>query len=128
MNRKLIALTLILSSMFVVPAWAVPAVADFTGGGGPFSSFYGTLAPSGDVVGYSFIADIDLTVTDLGVYSDIGADGVLDSSHMVGLWDAATQGLLGSALVDNTGALIGEFYFATLGASISLTAGMEYVL
>ena len=104
---------------------AAPVIDSFTGGVGPFSSFHA--GSSGDVIGYSFIADVDLTVTDLGIIND-PVDGALDSAHSVGLWDTTSETLLGSVSVDSGDSLIDGFYYATLAANINLTAGMEYVL
>jgi hypothetical protein len=114
--------------MLPMAANADPVVSDFTGGGGPFDSFYGSSnAPDGDVVGFSFTADVDLTVTDLGV-TNAGDNTTLNSAHMVGLWSTTTQALLGSVSVDNTGTLINGWFYSSLASAINLTAGMNYVL
>ena len=76
-----------------LPTHADAVVSGFTGGSGPFGAFYGDSTEDGDVVGFSFTADVNLTVTDLGILNEPG-DGILDSAHMVGLWDATTQALL----------------------------------
>lgn len=124
MNKKFIGFILLVSSFIASNAWAVPIVSGYTGGS-QFGSYYGSAA--GDVVGFAFTADIDLTVTDFGILNDPD-DGVLDSAHMVGLWDAVTETLLGSLSVDSSGTLIDGFYYASLGSTIQLIAGMEYVL
>jgi hypothetical protein len=124
-STYLAVLAVLLSPM---AANADPVVSGFTGGGGPFSSFYGTLtANGGDVVGFLFTADVDLTVTDLGV-TNAGDNTTLNSAHMVGLWSATTQALLGSVSVDNTGTLINGWFYSSLASAINLTAGMNYVL
>ena len=125
MTLPKIALGLTLALVLAIPSSAAPVLTSFTGGGGPFVTFYG--GSTGDVVGYSFTADINLTVTDLGILDD-PLDAVLDSAHQVGLWDATTQVLLASISVDSTDTLIGGFFYATLGAPVNLTAGSSYVL
>lgn len=69
-------------SVLFFNANAAPIESDITGGS-EFDSYYGSLA--GDVIGFAFTADVDLTATALGVW--LGNDGVLNSSHQVGLWD-----------------------------------------
>lgn len=103
-----------------------PVVTSFTGGGGPFGSFYGTLLPSGDVVGYRFTADANITITDLGILED-PIDGVLDSRHMVGLWRNSDMMLLGSTLVGASDPLISGFRYASI-APVALVSGDEYTL
>lgn len=125
MTRSLGAIVLVVTSVLAAPAGAVPVISGFTGGTGPFAIFYGDSV--GDVVGFSFTADVDLTVTDLGILDD-PLDGVLDAAHMVGIWDVATQDLLGSVSVDNSGTLIDGFYYSSLGGPVNLTAGTDYLL
>lgn len=121
---KLSAFLLVMSTALATPAFAVPVIDSFTGGSN-FAIFYG--GSTGDVVGFSFTADVNLTVTDLGIQDD-PSDGVLDSAHMVGLWDATSMALLGSVSVDSTDTLMSGFYYAALASAINLTAGMDYVL
>lgn len=103
---------------------AGPIITDLTGGGGPFGVFYG--GSTGDVVGFSFFADDDLTVSALGIYGDSANDNVLNSAHDVGLW-AIDGTLLGSANVDSNGFVVDGFYYETI-TTLFLSAGSEYVL
>lgn len=128
MKKILVSLTALLAiGPFAAHADAI--IGPPTGGGGPFGSFYGGTV-AGDVVGFSFVADADLTVSALGVWGDgatnLGQDGVLDSAHMVGLWTIGGA-LLASALVDSTGSLLDGYYYEDV-AAVNLGAGLEYVL
>ena len=109
---------LVLTAPYV--AAQTPAVVSRTGGS-QFGSYYG--GNPGDVVGFRFTADVDMTVTDLGVWYDLGA---LDSPHQVGIWRDSDEALLAEATVDATGTLIGEWYYAPLASSIDLVAGERY--
>lgn len=106
-----------------VAAGQGPAVTGFTGGS-PFAIFFG--GSTGDVVGLRFTADVDMTVTDLGVANDM-SDGVLDSAHMVGLWRNSDQALLASVSVDSTGTAVGDFFYESI-AGVNLTAGNTYTI
>ena len=103
-----------------------PVVTSFVGGGGPFGSYYGTLLPCGDVVGFRFTADADMLITDLGIYDD-GADGVLNSPHQVGLWRDSDQALLASVTVDQAGTLLNGYFYAPI-APIALVGGQRYTI
>lgn len=102
-----------------------PVVTGFTGGGGPFGSFYGTLLPSGDTVGYRFTADANIIITDLGIVDDF--DGTLDSSHQVGLWRNSDQVLLASTTVSSADTLFNGFWYASV-TDVQLVQGGEYTL
>lgn len=119
--RKYLAVTCI--SVFGFCANAAPIISDITGGT-EYDSYYGSTP--GDVIGFAFTADVDLTATALGVW--IGSDGVLNSSHQVGLWDLNSQSLLGSVVVDNSDLLLDSFRYADLSSALQLTAGTSYVL
>ena len=119
--------TTVLFAVSASNALAGPVITGFTGGGGPFPSYNGTLLPSGDAVGFQFEADLNLTVTDLGILVD-PRDGEVDSAHEVGLWRVSDQALLGSASVDGTGTVLDGFIYSSLNSGISLIAGQEYVL
>lgn len=123
--KKMLA-SLLLGCTLSAAAIATPVISNVTGGGGPFTTFYG--GSTGDVIGYSFRADSNLTVSALGVWGDggPGQDGVLDSAHQVGLWTIGGT-LLASASVDSTGTLLDGFYYNSIGA-VNLTAGSDYVL
>ena len=75
-------------------------------------------------VGWSFTANSDLTVTELG-YFDYGGNG-LGEAHPVGIWDD-TGNLLGSTTVQTNGTLIGGFRYASVPA-IALESGRNYVI
>ena len=128
MTRTLFRLTisLCLLALCFVPALAqTPVVTGFTGGGGPFSSFYGTLLPSGDTVGYRFTADSNITITDLGIVDDF--DGSLDSPHQVGLWCNSDQMLLASTTVSSGDTLFNGFWYAPV-APVALVENEDYTL
>ncbi len=104
-----------------------PIITNFTGGGGPFASFYGdTVLPSGDAIGYRFTADADIFVTALGILDD-PSDGVLDSAHTVALWRDSDMALMASASVSSADNLMGGFYYASIGP-IQLDSGSGYTL
>ncbi len=90
---------------------AQAAVTDFSGGG-HFGSYYGSV--DGDVIGFRSTADVDMLVTDLGIYDDSGNDGVLDSAHQVGIWRNSDMALMGSASIDSSGAAIGTFFLNSI--------------
>lgn len=125
--KKTLVIALALFCLVLGPsAFAqTPVVTSFTGGGGPFGSFYGTLLPSGDTVGYRFKADANITITDLGIVDDF--DGTLDSSHEVGLWRNSDQALLASTTVSSADTLFNGFWYASV-APVQLSAGTEYTL
>jgi Domain of unknown function (DUF4082) len=116
-----------LALLLVVGACASVAVAQpaITGlsGGSAFDSYYGGLI-AGDVVGFRFTSDVDQYVTDLGVLD--AADGIIDSAHMVGLWDAGGS-LLASVEVDGTGTVLNGWYYEAI-APVALTAGERYTV
>ena len=91
---------------------------DVTPGGGQ-ALFVGS-----GMIGWSFTANSNLTVTDLG-YFDFGGDG-LGEAHQVGIWDTGGL-LLGSATVQSGDPLVGGFRYAST-SGISLLAGQRYVV
>ena len=100
-----------------------PFVAGFTGGSA-FGIFYAD--STGDVVGFRFTADSDVTVTDLGILNDPG-DGLLDSSHEVGLCRNSDMTLLASASVSSSDTLIDGFYYQSIDP-VALSGGTGYTL
>ena len=72
--RKLLCLGMaLLVSSFATPAVNADAlIQGFTGGGGPFGSFFGTVRPSGDVVGFRFTAEQTGFIAALGVLNASG--------------------------------------------------------
>jgi len=103
---------------------SLPIISDFTGGTIQ-SVYYG--GSTGDVVGFSFDADVDLRVTALGIANDPD-DRILHMVHSVGLWDATTQTLLASATIDSTDLVTDGFFYKELGSTVQLAAGTSYVL
>lgn len=85
------------------------------------SSF--TLAATG-TVGWSFTANADVTVTDLGYFDHL--DNGLAESHTVGLWTSGGT-LLGSAIVNPASPLTDHFRWVGAPA-INLLAGQSYVI
>lgn len=124
MKTKLFGLLVLAAGCFALPVSAEPVISSFSGGSS-YGIYYG--GSSGDMVGFSFTADTDLTVTDLGVMND-PVDGILDSAHMVGLWDATSLSLLASVLVDSDDSLLDGFFYASLGAAVNLAEGNRYLL
>jgi MYXO-CTERM domain-containing protein len=101
-----------------------PAITGFTGGGGPFASFYGGILP--DVVGYRFTADADSFVTALGV-TNASDPSILNGSHEVGLWRDSDQALLAMVVVGPGSTLIGDWHYEDI-AAVALTAGERYTV
>jgi hypothetical protein len=119
MKKFLVALAA--SSLFVSPAYAETAILGFTGGStfGAFSS-----NPAGETVGWSFVANSDLAVTDLGWFSPSGAD--LVATHTVGIWDLAGT-LLGSSVI-SPGTVDGTGYSYVSTGPFNLFSGQQYVI
>jgi Domain of unknown function (DUF4082)/PEP-CTERM motif len=76
------------------------------------------------MIGWSFTADLDITVIKLG-YFDYGGDG-FGEAHQVGIWNQGGQ-LLGSAVVQSSDALSNGFRYAST-SGLSLSAGQSYVI
>ncbi len=117
---KNLALLLVVGACASV-ASAQPAISTISGGAA-YDSYYG-LVP-GDVVGFRFTSDVDQYVTDLGVMC--ATDGIIDSAHMVGLWDAGGN-LLASVRVDGTGNIVNGWYYEAI-TPVALAAGERYTL
>lgn len=79
------------------------------------------------MAGFEFqVGSQPLTIMTLGVFDEFN-DGVLNSSHTVGIWDANTQTLLGKTVVaPQTAVEVGSFFFANLLAPVTLQAGHTY--
>ena len=102
------------------------AISAFTGGSS-FGSFFGG-AIAGDAVGYRFVANDNIVVTNVGMLNNAAVDGVVDSSHEWGIWDA-TGNLLGSGVIDPTdGFQQGDFFYSTTSANVALNSGSQYVI
>jgi hypothetical protein len=87
-------------------------------GGDPLSVGPGT-------AGFEFVANSQLTLRTLGVFDEF-ADGVLSSSHAVGIWNATTKTLIAQATVTPTAALQSGFFWVNLAAPITLQSGATY--
>lgn len=118
--KKLLA-ALAVSTILVSPAHAETAILDFTGGS-TFAAFSGDAA--GETIGWSFVANSDLAVTDLGWFSPSGDD--LVASHTVGIWDLAGT-LLGSTVI-GPGAVDGTGYSYVSTGPFNLFSGQQYVI
>jgi hypothetical protein len=66
-----------------------------------------------------------LTIRTLGLFDEF-TDGVLSSSHNVGLWNATTKALVAAATVTPQAALQGGFFWTQLAAPVTLQAGTSY--
>lgn len=67
-----------------------------------------------------------VTIATLGVY-DSSQDGVLNSSHTVGIWNASSQALVGSVTVNpSTATDVNNYFYSNLSAPITLQAGATY--
>jgi len=118
MKAKFLAFALVLALVCVVALGADAAIVSATG----------TLSDSSPfTLGWSFLVNFSLTVSDLGVF-DNGSDG-LATSHAVGLWDSSGT-LLDSVVVPSStgGTLISGFRYAPLGSLLVLDAGSEYTI
>lgn len=92
-----------------------------------------TLAPGGTTtrngfwtLGYSFMANVNITATSLSAWDDRG-DGFISGPLRVGLWDSAGN-LLASTFVDVNDPLSGDGFRSRAIAPVSLTAGSVYVV
>ena len=117
-----LGVALLASLMFASgPARASTIAVDLLSGGSP-----APFAQSPRTAGWQFALSGNKTVTAFGFW-DEGGDG-LALSHQVALWTDAGV-LLGSAVVDNSGTVVGSIHpggrwiFVTLGTAISLGPG-----
>ncbi len=74
-------------------------------------------------LGYEFLANSNITVTQLGYFDYTG----LTESHDVGLYDATTMTLLASTTVTSASTVNGNFAYNAI-SSVTLTAGQDYVI
>jgi hypothetical protein len=103
------------------PAVMGQAITSFVGGS-QFGIYHG--GSTGDVIGWRFEVTAPLEVAMLGVWNADNTGG-LDSTHQVGIWDAA-QALVTSVTVDpGTGTVIGDWTYAAVGP-VTLTPGQVY--
>jgi len=119
MNRKLIPIGLVAAAVmqFSAQVQAAPALTSFD----TPSVWFG----QDHSLGYSFVANQNLSVTALGYY-DSGLDGLV-SAHQVGIYDSS-QNLLGSASVGTGATLVGDFRYTALSSSINLVSGQTYFI
>lgn len=99
------------------PAIADTAILGWTGG----SSF--PAYSEDETVGFNFTANEAMSITALGIWN---ADGSIDFSHEVGLWDAAGT-LLASVVIGPQTSAAGTFVYADT-SGITLTAGSNYAI
>jgi Domain of unknown function (DUF4082) len=97
-----------------------PAIQGFSGGSN-FPAFNGT----DQTIGWSFVANDDLSVTALGFYDQTPATD-LSQSHLVGLW-TADGNLLASTTIQTNSVLTGSFRYEDI-ALVNLLAGTSYVI
>jgi hypothetical protein len=126
MRRGLAAVALMVGLVSPTPVSASPIL---QGGTDTPGVLYGNNA----MQGYSFTPSSDLALSALGFW-DSAANG-LASTYQVGVWEASTQTLLGSAFIDNADPLDsslvvagGSWRYETLGSPIILTSGVLYTL
>ncbi|MEH2360570.1 MAG: DUF4082 domain-containing protein [Nostoc sp.] len=100
--------------------YASEAIQSFSGGSN-FPAFNGT----NQTIGWSFIANNNLSVTALGFYDQTPINP-LSQSHLVGLW-TSDGNLLASTTVQTTSPLTGSFRYQDI-TSVNLLAGMSYVI
>jgi hypothetical protein len=125
-SRKLLAAlavcaTSLAAALAPTAAQASPAVS-FTSVNGNFRD------DNTRMIGWQFTVTGPLSVSALGWF-DLEQNG-LARSHEVGIWNKATQALLGSVVVPSgtTGFLEGFFRYATLGSNVALSSGTTYVI
>jgi len=118
-TRSTILRTLITCALsFPAIAMADQAALDFTSLGSGFDYRQGTYS-----LGWSFTANQDVTVTSLGFYDDL--KNGLNESHVVGIYDAETCGLVTSTTVEPSDPLSGFFRFREI-TPVTLTSGKNY--
>ena len=101
-----------------------PALLNFSGGGAYSAYYSGT---TNDTIGWEFVVNDPITVTDLGGWNDV-AYGGMETTHQVGIWDL-NQNLLASVIVDPMTAVpIGSFLYQALDTPLMLSAGEHYVI
>ncbi len=120
--RPLAAATLLAAALAQAPATAATGIVSFTVG----STFTGF--STDETVGWSFsvAAGPGVSVTGLGWWDPTPADP-LAASHQVGIWTTAGA-LLGTATVQPSAALTGDFRYATLSTPIALSGGTTYII
>ena len=99
------------------------AITGYTGGA-TYPGYYSSVL--GDVIGYDLLINDTIVVTDLGCLID-PLDGVLDSTHDVGIWDAAGN-LIASAVVDPATMFIQDGFGYQSIANVTLNAGETYII
>jgi hypothetical protein len=106
-------------------AASAQAVVGFSGGS-QFAIYHA--ASTGDVVGWSFDVNTAIILTDLGVWNQdtLGATVGLQSSHQVGIWDAAGT-LLTSGVVNPGDTAVGNWTYTDV-ADITLNVGSRYTI
>jgi hypothetical protein len=93
-------------------------------GGSRYTSYYGSV--TGDVIGWTFTANADVFVTDLGFWID-DQDGVMDAPHQVGIWDINGNLLVSTTVDPNTAFEYNGFNYQSV-TPYALSAGTDYVI
>lgn len=102
-------------------AWG-QAITGFVGGT-EYDSYYGL--PAGDVIGWQFTVSTQIWVSDLGVWNNDQTGGI-ESPHQVGIWDES-QTLIASVTVDNAGAVVGDWIYASI-TPVTILTGEVYTI
>lgn len=123
MNRRILgmipagALLALASTAFVAPAQAGPVIT--------LSNRYGCCSTYPAAMGWSFTANTDFTVDQLGFF-DADFDGLL-FAHRVALWDVSTRAIVvqGTVAAGTTAPLVGGFRYVDV-ADTDLVGGRQY--
>ena len=85
-----------------------------------------TLANPPFTLGWSFVVNDDIVVTDLGFFDD--SQNGLAESHEIGLWDSSQNLLVSTTLPGGTAATLDDkFRFTSVGSTLLLT-GQTYFI
>ncbi|MBU0640097.1 MAG: DUF4082 domain-containing protein [Planctomycetes bacterium] len=122
MMRKLIVSCVVFALCAVAANAQDAAILGFTGGT-EYSSYY-SVEP-GDTIGWTFMVNDPIVVTDLGHWID--THNGMDNAHDVGIWDMS-QNLLASVVVDPNTAYEYNGWMYQAISPLALTAGESYVI
>ena len=85
-----------------------------------------SLAKTDSTFGWSFTANSDINVVDLGVFDD-SQNGLTDS-HQVGIWDSSGTLLVSATVPSGTGATLDDQFRTVSVSSTELLAGQKYFI